>query len=631
MHNPNVYRQWIVSGKDIRKLNPNGVYLKHINLRTIDSTQREPSVEGHPDYDWIHANHPEWILHDANGKTIPLFIPTEECLDFGNDAYLDWVLNTWMPNNYFDSTDSDLAAVMWYLQDNGQFLKLNVTCAANDPVCQKYTTDTGVQTAFKHMFDRFHAKYPNKRIFVSTGPLSYMTPEQQLPWMEDVLSHADGYFSESLTNDHCYWNSQPNSAKRNALTATLQLADWLASKGKYFFPNLGMGDGTQPTQAQVNYGFAFFNLLRNGNNQFFSIVKKDSSGNWQPRTYPEQNLALGNATETRQQTSPNVYRRTFQNAIAYVNLSDGQVSIALPAGSWKNSLGQAVASPLTLPSFSGLTVYGSTSQPTPSPTPTATPKASPTPIPPIALPYDFNHDRRPDYVLYKASTRQTYVWYMHNYVLVGGASGPTLPAGWSLIDVADFNRDGNNDYALFNASTRQTAIWYLSGTMLTGGAWGPILPSGWAPVATGDFNGNGKTDFVLYNASTRRTLFWYLNNNVYVGGAYGPTLPAGCRLVGVADFNRNGTTDYALFNASTRQTAIYYLSGTMYVSSAFGPTIASGYELRGTADFNGNGKPNYVLYNASSRQTALYYLNNNVYVGSALGPVLPAGWSLAAP
>ena len=64
---------------------------------------------------------------------------------------------------------------------------------------------------------------------------------------------------------------------------------------------------------------------------------------------------------------------------------------------------------------------------------------------------------------------------LHNNVYTGGAFGPILPAGWSLIDVSDFNRDGNNDYALFNSSTRQTAIWTLSGTMLTGGAWGPIL------------------------------------------------------------------------------------------------------------------------------------------------------------
>ena len=57
--------------------------------------------------------------------------------------------------------------------------------------------------------------------------------------MKDVLSHTDGYFSECLVNNLCYWNSQPNNDKRNALKATLQLADWLAANGKYFFPNLG--------------------------------------------------------------------------------------------------------------------------------------------------------------------------------------------------------------------------------------------------------------------------------------------------------------------------------------------------------------------------------------------------------
>jgi hypothetical protein len=259
------------------------------------------------------------------------------------------------------------------------------------------------------------------------------------------------------------------------------------------------------------------------------------------------------------------------------------------------------------------------------------PTPTPTPTPPIASPYDFNHDNKPDFVLYNGSTRQTAMWYMHNNVYAGGAFGPILAAGWSLIDVADFNRDGNNDYALFNSSTRQTAIWYPSGNMITGSAWGPTVPSGWALVATGDFNGDSKPDYVLYKASTGQTGVWYLNNNVYAGGAYGPTLPAGWRLAGVADFNGNGRTDYDLFNPSTRQSGIYYLSGTVYVSSALGPTIASGYELKGTADFNGNGKPDNVLYNAGTRRTALYYLNNNVYAGSALGPILPSGWNLVAP
>ena len=236
---------------------------------------------------------------------------------------------------------------------------------------------------------------------------------------------------------------------------------------------------------------------------------------------------------------------------------------------------------------------------------------------------DFNHDGKPDYLLYNASTRRTAVWYMNNNVFLGGAYGPTLPAGWQVIDVADFNGDGNLDYALFNPSTRQTAIWYLSGVTFLGGHYGPTLPSGWALVATGDFNHDGKPDYVLYNASTRQTAIWYMNNNVFVSGAYGPTLPAGWSLASVADFNGDGKRDYLLVNASTRQTAIWYMSNNVFVSGAYGPTIASGYHLQGTADFNGGGKPDYLLFSPSTRRTAIWYLNNNIFIGGAYGPTLP--------
>src|SRR5438874_2085511 len=60
--------------------------------------------------------------------------------------------------------------------------------------------------------------------------------------------------------------------------------------------------------------------------------------------------------------------------------------------------------------------------------------------PPAA--YDFNQDRKPDYVLFNAVTQQTGVWYLNNNVFIGGAFGPTLPANWSLIDLSGFsNRD----------------------------------------------------------------------------------------------------------------------------------------------------------------------------------------------
>jgi hypothetical protein len=238
---------------------------------------------------------------------------------------------------------------------------------------------------------------------------------------------------------------------------------------------------------------------------------------------------------------------------------------------------------------------------------------------------DFDRNSKPDYLLYNVSTRRTAVWYMNDNVFVTGAYGPTLPAGWLVIDVADFNGDSNGflDYALFNPSTRQTAIWYLSEVTFVGAAYGPTLPSGWALVATGDFNGDGNPDYVLYNASTRRTAMWYMNNNVFVTGAYGPTLPAGWSLAGVADFNNDGNRDYLLFNASTRQSAIWYLSGVTFLGAHYGPTIASGYRLQGTADFNGDFQPDYLLFNPSTRRTAIWYLNNNIFNGGAYGPTLP--------
>jgi alpha-tubulin suppressor-like RCC1 family protein len=244
---------------------------------------------------------------------------------------------------------------------------------------------------------------------------------------------------------------------------------------------------------------------------------------------------------------------------------------------------------------------------------------------------DFNHDGRPDYLLYNASTHRTAVWYLNNNAFVSSAGGPTLPGGWKIIDVADFNRDGHPDYALFNPGTRQTAIWYLSGATVIATAAGRTAPSGWALVASADFNRDGKPDYVLYNASTHQTTIWYLNNNVYVSSAYGPTLPAGWKLVGVADFNRDGNVDYLLFYPATRASAIWYMSGVTRVAAATGPTISSGYILNGTADFNGDSKPDYVLYNPSTERTVLWYLNNNAYVSAAYGPTLPAGWSLAAP
>jgi len=244
---------------------------------------------------------------------------------------------------------------------------------------------------------------------------------------------------------------------------------------------------------------------------------------------------------------------------------------------------------------------------------------------------DFNNDTSPDLVLFNMSTRRTAFWFLDNNMLTKTKFGPTIPAGWVVVDAADFDGDGNVDFALFNATIRRTAIWYFVGSNLDSTAYGPTLPAGWALVSVGDFNGDAKPDFVLYQANTQRTAVWFLNNTTFVDSAFGPTLPMGWNIVGVGDFDRDGWSDFALFNASTQQSSIWYLNRTIFVDSAAGPTIANGYQLIGVADFNVNGAPDFLLFNPSTRKTAIWYLVNHSFIGSAFGPMIVAGWTIVVP
>jgi len=247
--------------------------------------------------------------------------------------------------------------------------------------------------------------------------------------------------------------------------------------------------------------------------------------------------------------------------------------------------------------------------------------------------YDFNGDGYPDYVIENETTHRTAIIYLNNNVTIGSAWGPTLPEGWSLIDVADFNGDGHPDYVLFDSVSRLTAIWYLNNNDLVDGAFGPRIPADSDFRAVGDFNGNGNPDYVLssgFFSEEQPTAIWYMNNNVRVSAGNGPPVPAGWRLAGAADFNLDGHADYLLRNRRTRQTGIWYMSGRMLLRGVFGPTLPSGWQLKGAADFNRDGHLDYVLEAGGSTQ--IWYLNNNVrVVGEASGPNIPTGWILRAP
>jgi hypothetical protein len=246
---------------------------------------------------------------------------------------------------------------------------------------------------------------------------------------------------------------------------------------------------------------------------------------------------------------------------------------------------------------------------------------------------DFNGDGKPDYALFRSSDRKTALWYLAGSAFDNGAYGPTLPAGWALIDSGDFNGDAQTDYLLFKGSTRQTAVWFLANATFIGSAYGPTLPAGWTLIGTANFNPHvdNDLDYLLFKPATRQTAIWYLDGVSLASSEYGPTLPSGWSFIGAADFNGNNRPDYLLFHATTRKTAVWFLVGSSFINGAYGPTAPSGWSLIGVADFNANATPDYVLFRPSTRQTALWFLNGTSFVSSAYGPTLPSGWQLISP
>lgn len=356
MHNPGAFD---AAATDIRAMNPKGYYYKHFNL-TADGT----TPEGYPDYNYL-LKHPEWLVKDVNGHlvvTSPIY--NLHLVDFANDAYLDWALNTWMPSGLLDGIDKQPGREIFLMEDMGNFLDpLTPNCASIDTVCNRYATTQGVQNAWIHYLDRLKATYPNSSIIINSEPeISAGDTASQLAVFKNVLSHADGYYCESLTDRHNpVWKGASNDSRRIALKTQLQLANWLAEQDKVFFPNEGVADGTSPTQADTDYAWAFFNLVKKGDKQFFSKRTNvpGQPGTVEPYVYPEMELATGLPIGLFYEIQTNVYRRDFSRAVALVNLSDAQVSVNLPAGkTYVNSLGQTIGPSITLTSFDGLTVYG---------------------------------------------------------------------------------------------------------------------------------------------------------------------------------------------------------------------------------------------------------------------------------
>jgi hypothetical protein len=260
-HNPSAYDAWVASGTDPRQLNPKGVYLKHVNFVTADIGQCNVKIEGRPDYCDISTNHPQWILRNSSNAIVTLYGPTDAVLDWGADDYIDYLISTTIPAILDSYETAATTPAIYFEQDNGSFYARQYQAPlAGSKYAYAYNTDAGVQAAWLHLFSRLHAAFPKLKIVVSSFPDLNRTVASQMAVFQSMFGPggADGYYSEGLT--HVWWSKAgsgvSDAQKRNALTATMQLAALLTRYNKIFMPMEGQSDGVALTQAEMDHAFA---------------------------------------------------------------------------------------------------------------------------------------------------------------------------------------------------------------------------------------------------------------------------------------------------------------------------------------------------------------------------------------
>jgi hypothetical protein len=362
LQNPSVFATWLATGTDPRHVNPKGVYVKHVNFVTADTGQSNVMTEGRPSYNDLLTNHPTWILRDSSNALVTLYGPTDAVLDWGNDAYIDYLIATTIPQ-ILDSIDNDPnTPAVYFEQDNGSFYARNyVAPLAGSNYAYAYNTDAGVQAAWLHLLGRLTTAFPKLRILISSFSDFNKSVSSQMAVFQTIFSACHGYYSEALTDRHTWWghvgSGITDAQKRNYLNTTMQLAAWLAASDKYGYFMEGQNDSITMTQADTDYAMAMMNVIRQGNKQYVSKLTI-TGGNWVPSNFDYQDRALGNPIDLAPVAiSPDVWRRRYTCAEAYVNWSSSTVVVTpTPGFTWKNTLGTTFST-ISLPSFSGLTVF----------------------------------------------------------------------------------------------------------------------------------------------------------------------------------------------------------------------------------------------------------------------------------
>ena len=175
-------------------------------------------------------------------------------------------------------------------------------------------------------------------------------------------------------------------------------------------------------------------------------------------------------------------------------------------------------------------------------------------LPQAAAPFDFDGDRRADFVNFRPSNGFVYISRPNN-----SFSGfPFGIAGDDIFAPGNYDGDGKFDIAVFRSST---GIFYVLRSSDNALAIFQFGTNGDEPVAR-DYDGDGRTDFAVVRSGTVFT--WYIlqsSNNSLRAVQFG----AKPQLTVQNDYDGDGKTDIATYNP---------LNGSYYVlQSSNGATV----------------------------------------------------------
>jgi uncharacterized protein YkwD len=240
---------------------------------------------------------------------------------------------------------------------------------------------------------------------------------------------------------------------------------------------------------------------------------------------------------------------------------------------------------------------------------------------------DIDADGKAD-LIWRHTNGDDYYWRMNGASITNTGSLVSVPAEWTIVDVADLDGDGRSDLFWRNQRTGQTYYWLMNGPSIKASGELVTVDNTWSIAAVGDINGDRRAD-IIWRRSNGETYYWRMNGgSIAASGALVSVDPA-WRVVAAADLNGDGTDDLFWRHSVTGQTYYWLMKDGGISSSGELVTVAAPWEIAGVRDISGDGKADVFWRNSVSGDTYYWLMNGGTIVSTGALVTVANSWAIA--